>query len=134
MDTHLRLPSCSRMLWRVTSLREKVVALGLGLVVMAWAKKMPASSGSAFRASIRAPLSVSASMSRPSRGRKPWFAKVLSPGHGPRTGLEVSTLAVRSWPLTQRFRSLITIIRTWGLPLVLGGERLAWGDDGCRQC
>lgn len=101
-STYLKLASCSKTLWRLRLSLWKVrviiqiktvevahsvkkVALGSGLAMTAWSHMIPASSALKLIPVPKAWIAFSRVMFRPSRGRKPWFARVFIIGQGPRT-------------------------------------------------
>lgn len=68
----------------------KNVALGSGLAITAWSHIIPASSALKLIPVPKAWIAFSRVMFLPSRGRKPWFARVFIIGQGPRTRYAVS--------------------------------------------
>jgi hypothetical protein len=84
--THLKLASCSRMLCLPRSSNVKVVAFGVGLVLMASPKRNLLNSSLMFSAVPSAWITRASDMAFPSWGKNSWFARVLSIGQGARTG------------------------------------------------
>jgi hypothetical protein len=82
--TDLKLASCSKMLWLPSVSSPHVVAFGAVFVVSANLNNISVMSSLMFRPVPRACLTTGSVKLRPSWGRKPWFASVLSMGQGPR--------------------------------------------------
>lgn len=84
--TDLKLASCSMISWLPRSLRKKVVALGVLMFDLPapWNRYVLMST-SPLRAVPRAVMVVFRSISFPSCGRNPCFAREFNIGQGPRT-------------------------------------------------
>ncbi|KAL2108461.1 hypothetical protein VUR80DRAFT_3795 [Thermomyces stellatus] len=82
----------------------------------------------------RSPLTTASCVRlRPSRGRKPWFARVFSMGQGPRTVRLCQPLVAGRGPSWVE----LTVVRPGGLPLargpLAGGLGEGGAEEGCRD-
>jgi hypothetical protein len=119
--TNLKLASCSNILWLLKSFREKVVAFGVGFVVIALVYRNVERLSSTFKAFVNALMVAFRSIFLPSCGRKPWFAKLLSIGQGARTtesGLSKDPFGMVHIVKFERRGHNHTVVWPWRAPCV----------------